>query len=227
MMTAEPSAADVKRPFSPQRFASGSAHDHPVVKAELDQENRRQQQHGDDDDDDVDVDEEDDEDIEEDDDDEEDEDEQPLARAAKLRTTAATTKKKKKKPRKAKVEADDDDDKKSSGGGDGTDGPATASGTKKSRRELPPHTVAILKGWMLSPEHVKHPYPTDEDKQTLLKKTGINMKQLTNWFTNARKRIWKPMMRREHSRQLQSAIEYEKTRPPPQPYVWWLQCVGS
>lgn len=47
----------------------------------------------------------------------------------------------------------------------------------------------------------------------LLKKTGINMKQLTNWFTNARKRIWKPMMRREHSRQLQSAIEYEKTRP--------------
>lgn len=34
--------------------------------------------------------------------------------------------------------------------------------TKKSRRELPPHTVAILKGWMLSPEHVKHPYPTDE-----------------------------------------------------------------
>lgn len=47
----------------------------------------------------------------------------------------------------------------------------------------------------------------------LLKKTGINMKQLTNWFTNARKRIWKPMMRREHSRQLQNAMEYDKTRP--------------
>lgn len=89
----------------------------------------------------------------------------------------------------------------------------TAGATKKSRRELPPHTVAILKGWMLSPEHVKHPYPTDEDKQMLLKKTGINMKQLTNWFTNARKRIWKPMMRREHSRQLQSAMEFDKTRP--------------
>lgn len=85
--------------------------------------------------------------------------------------------------------------------------------TKKSRRELPPHTVAILKGWMLSPEHVKHPYPTDEDKQMLLRKTGINMKQLTNWFTNARKRIWKPMMRREHSRQLQSVMEFDKSRP--------------
>ncbi|GMF14984.1 unnamed protein product [Phytophthora lilii] len=37
------------------------------------------------------------------------------------------------------------------------------------------------------------------------------MKQLTNWFTNARKRIWKPMMRREHSRQLQSAMEFDHT----------------
>lgn len=48
----------------------------------------------------------------------------------------------------------------------------------------------------------------------LLAKTGINMKQLTNWFTNARKRIWKPMMRREHSRQLQSGIEYDNNAPP-------------
>jgi hypothetical protein len=50
-----------------------------------------------------------------------------------------------------------------------------------------------------------------QDKQMLLKKTGISMKQLTNWFTNARKRIWKPMMRREHSRQLQSAMEFDHT----------------
>lgn len=99
---------------------------------------------------------------------------------------------------------------------DAADGGPTAgpAPSKKARRELPPHTVAILKGWMLSPEHVKHPYPTDEDKQMLLQKTGINMKQLTNWFTNARKRIWKPMMRREHSRQLQHALELDKARPP-------------
>lgn len=100
-------------------------------------------------------------------------------------------------------------------GGDNND----KKGSKKSRRELPPHTVAILKGWMLSPEHVKHPYPTDEDKQMLLKKTGINMKQLTNWFTNARKRIWKPMMRREHSRQMQNSLaaeQFQGTSVPPQ-----------
>ncbi|KAJ0408401.1 hypothetical protein P43SY_003127 [Pythium insidiosum] len=104
-----------------------------------------------------------------------------------------------------------DDSSNANANGEKNDDDKKAS--KKSRRELPPHTVAILKGWMLSPEHVKHPYPTDEDKQMLLKKTGINMKQLTNWFTNARKRIWKPMMRREHSRQLQNAMEYEKARP--------------
>ncbi|POM63718.1 Homebox domain containing hypothetical protein [Phytophthora palmivora] len=100
------------------------------------------------------------------------------------------------------------------GSADGSDADKTKEQpqpSKKSRRELPPHTVAILKGWMLSREHVKHPYPTDEDKQMLLKKTGISMKQLTNWFTNARKRIWKPMMRREHSRQLQSAMEFDHT----------------
>ncbi|CAK4193175.1 unnamed protein product [Aphanomyces euteiches] len=83
---------------------------------------------------------------------------------------------------------------------------------RKPRRELPPATVQILKNWMLSPEHVKHPYPTDDDKKMLLEKTGINMKQLTNWFTNARKRIWKPMMRREHSRQMQN--NFGREAPP-------------
>lgn len=118
-------------------------------------------------------------------------------------------------------EADDEQQQAGEDGGDSNsndedkkeeEAAAATAPSKKSRRELPPHTVAILKGWMLSPEHVKHPYPTDEDKQMLLKKTGINMKQLTNWFTNARKRIWKPMMRREHSRQLQTAIEMDKSR---------------
>eukprot|EP00952_Eustigmatos_sp_NYUAD-ZCMA_P010325 42386-Eustigmatos_ZCMA.PRE.1 len=27
--------------------------------------------------------------------------------------------------------------------------------------------------------------------------TGIDKKQLKNWFTNARRRIWKPMMRKK------------------------------
>eukprot|EP00501_MAST-03F_sp_TOSAG23-6_P000806 GSMAST32.ASY1.ANO1.836.1 assembled CDS len=62
-----------------------------------------------------------------------------------------------------------------------------------SKRNLPKQSTKLLKDWLLSPEHIHHPYPTDEEKELLMEDTGIGMKQLTNWFTNARKRIWQPM----------------------------------
>jgi hypothetical protein len=68
---------------------------------------------------------------------------------------------------------------------------------RKSRRELPPGAVAHLKAWLLSPEHFTHPYPTPQDQIMLMQKTGIDKKQLKNWFTNARRRIWKPMLKKQ------------------------------
>ena len=41
---------------------------------------------------------------------------------------------------------------------------------------------------MMSPEHVEHPYPTEAEKAALQRTTGLTPKQLTNWFTNNRKR---------------------------------------
>lgn len=79
----------------------------------------------------------------------------------------------------------DDDDK---GGG---------KGSAKSRRELPAGAVSTLKAWLLSPEHFTHPYPTPQDQVMLMQKTGIDKKQLKNWFTNARRRIWKPMLKKQ------------------------------
>lgn len=67
----------------------------------------------------------------------------------------------------------------------------------KSRRELPSGAVATLKAWLLSPEHFTHPYPTPQDQVMLMQKTGIDKKQLKNWFTNARRRIWKPMLKKQ------------------------------
>ena len=67
----------------------------------------------------------------------------------------------------------------------------------KSRRELPAGAVATLKAWLLSPEHFTHPYPTPQDQIMLMQKTGIDKKQLKNWFTNARRRIWKPMLKKQ------------------------------
>lgn len=61
-----------------------------------------------------------------------------------------------------------------------------------SDKRLPPHVVKILKRWLMSPEHYENPYPTEDEKAELLAATGITPKQLTTWFTNARKRHWAP-----------------------------------
>jgi len=75
--------------------------------------------------------------------------------------------------------------------------PSGGKGRSKSRRELPTGAVATLKAWLLSPEHFTHPYPTPQDQAILMEKTGIDKKQLKNWFTNARRRIWKPMLKKQ------------------------------
>jgi hypothetical protein len=57
-----------------------------------------------------------------------------------------------------------------------------------------PHTVKYLENWMMSPEHVDHPYPTEYEKLCIMNAMGIVLKQLTNWFENNRKRYWKPKL---------------------------------
>jgi len=86
---------------------------------------------------------------------------------------------------------ENDSDSDQSGGGGG------GKGKGKARRELPAGAVATLKAWLLSPEHFTHPYPTPQDQIMLMQQTGIDKKQLKNWFTNARRRIWKPMLKKQ------------------------------
>ena len=38
-------------------------------------------------------------------------------------------------------------------------------------------------------EHTEHPYPNEEDKQRLALRTGLTMKQVSDWFINARRRL--------------------------------------
>ncbi|KAL7551964.1 hypothetical protein ACHAWF_016954 [Thalassiosira exigua] len=89
-----------------------------------------------------------------------------------------------------------DDEKHAGGEGGASKGKGGGVGGK-SRRELPAGAVATLKAWLLSPEHFTHPYPTPQDQIMLMHKTGIDKKQLKNWFTNARRRIWKPMLKKQ------------------------------
>ncbi|CAN1253063.1 BEL1-like homeodomain protein 8 [Linum perenne] len=66
----------------------------------------------------------------------------------------------------------------------------------RSQRGLPERSVAILRAWLF--EHFLHPYPTDVDKQYLATQTGLTRNQVSNWFINARVRIWKPMVDEIH-----------------------------
>ena len=70
--------------------------------------------------------------------------------------------------------------------------PSPPSKTKRKSTSLPQETVDYLKNWIMSPEHIAHPYPTEQEKAQIMKDTGIELKQLTNWFVNNRKRYWKP-----------------------------------
>jgi hypothetical protein len=73
-------------------------------------------------------------------------------------------------------------------------GGSSSSGrhANKKKTALSQYAVQYLKNWMLSPTHIEHPYPTEEEKVKIMKTTGIEIKQLTNWFVNNRKRYWKP-----------------------------------
>jgi hypothetical protein len=59
----------------------------------------------------------------------------------------------------------------------------------RSPRELPLAVVATLRAWLK--DHFDHPYPTMRDRYGLMQATGLDEKQLKNWFTNARRRVWK------------------------------------
>uniref|UniRef100_A0A0D3FPL4 Homeobox domain-containing protein n=1 Tax=Oryza barthii TaxID=65489 RepID=A0A0D3FPL4_9ORYZ len=47
----------------------------------------------------------------------------------------------------------------------------------------------LLHWWEL---HYKWPYPSEMEKMTLAQTTGLDQKQINNWFINQRKRHWKP-----------------------------------
>lgn len=66
----------------------------------------------------------------------------------------------------------------------------------RPQRGLPERAVAVLRAWLF--EHFLHPYPTDTDKLMLAKQTGLSRNQVSNWFINARVRLWKPMVEEIH-----------------------------
>ncbi|KAG8498525.1 hypothetical protein CXB51_004909 [Gossypium anomalum] len=61
---------------------------------------------------------------------------------------------------------------------------------KKKKGKLPREARQTLLEWWNV--HYKWPYPTEADKLALAESTGLDQKQINNWFINQRKRHWKP-----------------------------------
>ncbi|KAL1922624.1 uncharacterized protein VTP21DRAFT_10163 [Calcarisporiella thermophila] len=66
------------------------------------------------------------------------------------------------------------------------------NGLRRRRGNLPKATTAILRQWLT--EHLRRPYPTEEEKLQLACKTKLSLNQISNWFINARRRYLRPMM---------------------------------
>ncbi|KAF5750902.1 BEL1-like homeodomain protein 9 [Tripterygium wilfordii] len=81
----------------------------------------------------------------------------------------------------------------------------------RPQRGLPERAVSVLRAWLF--EHFLHPYPMDKDKLMLAKQTGLTRSQVSNWFINARVRLWKPMVEEIHmleTRQAQKALQRDE-----------------
>ncbi|KZV51225.1 hypothetical protein F511_05882 [Dorcoceras hygrometricum] len=61
---------------------------------------------------------------------------------------------------------------------------------KRKKGKLPKEARQQLLDWWS--KHYKWPYPSEAQKLALAESTGLDQKQINNWFINQRKRHWKP-----------------------------------
>ncbi|KXG40302.1 homeobox protein BEL1 homolog [Sorghum bicolor] len=77
----------------------------------------------------------------------------------------------------------------------------------RPQRGLPERAVTILRAWLF--EHFLHPYPSDVDKHILARQTGLSRSQVSNWFINARVRLWKPMVEEMYVEEMKAEGQLE------------------
>ncbi|KAL7610100.1 hypothetical protein Lser_V15G12841 [Lactuca serriola] len=78
----------------------------------------------------------------------------------------------------------------------------------RPQRGLPERSVNILRAWLF--EHFLHPYPSDADKHLLSRQTGLSRNQVSNWFINARVRLWKPMVEEMYQQESKEEGEHHQ-----------------
>ncbi|KAI5060269.1 hypothetical protein GOP47_0024689 [Adiantum capillus-veneris] len=73
----------------------------------------------------------------------------------------------------------------------------------RPQRGLPERSVSLLRAWLF--DHFLHPYPKDTEKVLLARQTGLTRNQVSNWFINARVRLWKPMVEEMYQEEMKTA----------------------
>ncbi|KAL6332622.1 hypothetical protein AAG906_009942 [Vitis piasezkii] len=85
---------------------------------------------------------------------------------------------------------------------------------KRKKGKLPKEARQQLLDWWS--RHYKWPYPSESQKLALAESTGLDQKQINNWFINQRKRHWKP------SEDMQFVVMDATSRP-----LLHGQCLGQ
>lgn len=70
--------------------------------------------------------------------------------------------------------------------------------------------VALMMDWLIA--HQNNPYPNDDEKEMLMRRTRLSINQINYWFTNARRRIlpkWSLQRYMDH---------HQAGAPPPPPH---------
>jgi len=63
------------------------------------------------------------------------------------------------------------------------------------KKSLDRAAVEKLKAWLY--EHRFNPYPLEHEKEELAKRTGLTIRQVFNWFLNARRRFLPAVLKEE------------------------------
>ncbi|KAK5022469.1 homeodomain superfamily [Exophiala sideris] len=75
---------------------------------------------------------------------------------------------------------------------------ANATEGRRGRRDFPKNVTNTLRGWLQN--NLDNPYPSENDKESLMRETNLTIAQITNWFMNARRRDPRLRSARNHKK---------------------------
>ncbi|KAK6131168.1 hypothetical protein DH2020_035088 [Rehmannia glutinosa] len=77
----------------------------------------------------------------------------------------------------------------------------------RPQRGLPERSVLAVVGYTRK-GRLGWLYPSEADKHLLSRQTGLSKNQVSNWFINARVRLWKPMVEEMYKQEFQDEVQH-------------------